>query len=305
MPTLNDLQLSCPFKPEEKRPMLIRKQDYPGKIWPPDNALTSDIVYTIISTDTFTFGIFELAPGSSFDPWDIHPGDEAYYLLNGRLTMRGENGVFQYLEEKDGAYIPFKAWHKAYNFEDIPMRVLYFITPRAWDENIVPEGMLTDGSAKQFKGSNEGMPDVRSVIQYTTARSACTDDCGSFPVDAVKARKAPHVIYKVKDCDKMINIHGNKHPMLMKLIMSNDLGHFGEFILPAGSLGPRVSEPEVHAGDAAVYCEEGPFFINLVDLQDSYELQPGDTFFLPAGTRYQLVNFQPKQVHAIFGITKL
>lgn len=306
MAGLSELQLNCPFKPEEKRPLLIRRQDYPAKLWPPENAETADIVYTIISTDTFTFGIFELAPGTSFDPWDIHPGDEAYYLLCGKLVMRGENGVFQQLEVKDGAYIPQKAWHKAYNFSDEPMRVLYFIAPRAWDENIVPEGMLKDTSSKQFKGqNNENMPDIRAYIKNTKARTPCTDDIGAFPVNACEARMEPHIIYKVKDCDKLVNIYGNKNPMLMKLIMSNDCGHFGEFFLPPGSIGPRVSEPLKHAGDGAVYCDKGTMMINLVELKDSYELLPGDTFFIPAGTTYQLVNFSPSQVHGIFALTEL
>jgi len=34
-------------------------------------------------------------------------------------------------------------------------------------------------------------------------------------------------------------------------------------------------------------------------------LEPEDTFFLPAGTGYQLVNFENKPIKAVFAVTKL
>jgi gentisate 1,2-dioxygenase len=50
---------------------------------------------------------------------------------------------------------------------------------------------------------------------------------------------------------------------------------------------------------------DGPITVNLNELEESFVLQEGDTFFLPAGTSYQLVNFEAKPVKAVFGITKL
>ena len=48
-----------------------------------------------------------------------------------------------------------------------------------------------------------------------------------------------------------------------------------------------------------------PVTINLNELQESFVLEPGDTFFLPAGTSYQLVNFEAKPIKCVFAITKL
>ncbi len=39
--------------------------------------------------------------------------------------------------------------------------------------------------------------------------------------------------------------------------------------------------------------------------EESYVLQEGDSFFLPAGTSYQLVNFEAGPIKAVFGITEL
>ena len=79
MAKLMDILEHFPFDPDKKVPMLIRKQDYSTALYPPNDASTSDNTFTIIATDTFMLGIYELAPGSCFMPLDIHPGDESYY----------------------------------------------------------------------------------------------------------------------------------------------------------------------------------------------------------------------------------
>ena len=47
-----------------------------------------------------------------------------------------------------------------------------------------------------------------------------------------------------------------------------------------------------HKGDAALYCVDGPVTVNLVELEESFVMEPEDTFFIPAGVSYQLVNFE-------------
>ena len=98
MAKLFDIMGKFPFAPDDKKPMLIRKQDYSTALYPPDNAFTSDNTFTMITTDTFMLGIYELGPGGVFAPLDIHPGDESYYILNGPVVQRSGNGQFAYLE---------------------------------------------------------------------------------------------------------------------------------------------------------------------------------------------------------------
>lgn len=305
MARLIDILENFPFKVDEKKPTLIRKQDYSMALYPPDNAYTSDNTYTIISIDTFTLGIYELAPGSSFDPMDIHPGDESYYILKGPVVQRSGNGQFAYLETGDGLYMPQEAWHKAHNFSNEIVRVLYFIAPKAWGKDIPPKKIPTDFETKFYKGpNNDNLPDMRNII-IDYERQGCTDDIGAWPVPGPVARKAPQAVYAVRDANKLNCIHGTKHPMLIRFITSNDYGHFGEFILPAGGYGPRCSEPDSHKGDAAIYCLDGPVTINLLDRQESYQIEEENTFFIPANTKYQLINFQGKVAKCIFAITSL
>lgn len=304
MARLADILEHFPFDPDKKAPTLIRQQDYSTALYPPNDASTSDNTFTIISTDTFMLGVYELAPGSCFMPLDIHPGDESYYILDGPVIQRSGNGQFVWLDTGDGLCMPKGAWHSGHNFTDHKTRILYFIAPRAWSKDIPPAAIPSDEETKYYKGkNNDNLPDMRGAIAGL-GRPACTDDIGHFPAEGEEMRKTG-AIYAVHSYDKLNNIHGTKHPMLLRFITSNDFGNFGEMILPAGGFGPRYSEPDKHEGDGCLYCVDGPITVNLNELEESFVLQEGDTFFLPAGTSYQLVNFEAKPVKAVFGITKL
>lgn len=305
MAKLKDILEKFPFEPQDKRPALIRRHDFSTALYPPDNAFTSDNTFTIVSTDTFMLGIYELCPGGVFAPLDIHPGDESYYILKGPVVQRSGNGQFAWLETGEGLFMPEGAWHCCHNFSDEKAAILYFITPKAWDEFIPPAVIPTDEETKFYKGpNNANLPDMRSHIA-DISRQGCTDDIGRWPpVDPAECRKTG-AVYAIRDFEKLNNVHGTAHPMLLRFITSNDYGHFGEMILPAGGYGPRCSDPDTHEGDGALYCIDGPITVNLVDMQESYVMEPGDAFFLPAGTKYQLVNFENHAVKAVFAITAL
>ena len=103
MAKLFDIMGNFPFQVEDKKPTLIRKSEYSTALYPPNNAFTSDNTFTMVTTDTFMLGIYELGPGGVFAPLDIHPGDESYYILNGPVVQRSGNGQFAYLETGEGA----------------------------------------------------------------------------------------------------------------------------------------------------------------------------------------------------------
>lgn len=304
MAKLKDILGKFPFEPSKKEPKLIRKEDYSTALYPPNDAMTSDNTFTIVSTDTFMLGIYELGPGGVFLPMDIHPGDESYYILNGPVVQRSGNGQFAYLETGEGLFMPEGAWHCCHNFSDEKARILYFITPEAWNENIPPSYIPSDEETKYYKSkNNDELPNIKDKIQ-DISRQGSTDDIGNWPVEPQHAREHG-IVYGVREFEKLNNIHGTKHPMLVRFITSNDYGHFGEFILPAGGYGPRVSDPDTHKGDTALYCIDGPITINLVDKEESFVLRPEDTFFIPNNVKYQLVNFENHVVKVVFSITKL
>ena len=100
MAKLVDIQGRFPCEPDNKKPTLIKKWEYSTALYPPNNAFTSDNTFTLVTTDTFMLGIYELGPGGVFAPLDIHPGDESYYILNGPVVQRSGNGQFAYSCQK-------------------------------------------------------------------------------------------------------------------------------------------------------------------------------------------------------------
>lgn len=296
-----DLMGRFPFEPEDKKPKHIRKDEYFHHIYPPNNADTSDLNYLIASTDKLLLGIYELAPGSSFDPIDIHPGDEAYYILNGPVIQRNANGQFIEVDSEEGLWIPQEAWHKAYNFGSETASILYLIAPKAWDEHVPPKEFPSDAECKMYKGSNNNnLPNISPLPGID--RQPTTDDIGKWPVEGKKGRQDPLPLYKISEENKLVTIHGSKKPMLVKFLISNDYLHLGEFILPAGGLGPRASEADSHEGDCVLYAYDGRMTVNLLDTLETFIIEEEESFFIPAGVRYQLINFESKPIKAIFAI---
>ncbi|HWQ78425.1 MAG TPA: cupin domain-containing protein [Anaerovoracaceae bacterium] len=301
MPRFKDVMGKFPFEPEDKKPALIRKDQYFHFLYPPDNPYTSDLNYLIVSTDKLLLGIYQLAPGSSFDPIDIHPGDEAYYILNGPVIQRNASGQFVQVNTGEGIWLPREAWHKAYNFGSEQASILFFIAPKAWDEHVPPAVFPSDEETKMYKGkNNDSLPYISPLPGID--RQATTDDIGKWPIEGAEGRKAPYPLYRIPEENKLVTIHGTKNPMLIKFTVSNDFMHMGEFILPAGGVGPRTSEPDSHKGDCVIYVLEGPITVNLPDTLEAFIVDKGDSFFLPEGTTYQLLNFNAHPVKAVFAI---
>lgn len=301
MAKFKDLMGRFPFEPEDKKPMHIRKEQYVHFLYPPNNPYTSDLNYLIASTDKLLIGIYELSPGSSFDPIDIHPGDESYYILNGPVVQRNATGQFVQVNTGEGIWVPREAWHKAYNFGSETARILFFIAPKAWDEHVPPAVFPSDEETKMYKGKNNSiLPDISPLPGIN--RQGTTDDIGKWPVEGSEGRKAPFPLYRISEENKLITIHGTKNPMLVKFFISNDLMHMGEFILPAGGVGPRTSEPDSHKGDCVLFVVDGRVTVNLPDSEEAFIIENEESFFIPEGVRYQLMNFESHPVKAIFAI---
>lgn len=302
MPRFIDVLERFPFEPSEKKPTLIRKADYMHHIYPPNNAFTSDNNYLLLSTDTMLVGIYELAPGASFEPIDIHPGDEVYYILEGPVVQKSNYGQYVEVHTGEGLLIPQETWHQGNNFSNHKVRILFSIAPKAWGEDVPPKVFPVADDTKTFKGRKSA--EIPSVAgRNGLVAMPTTDDLGSFPVDGPASRQKPSAIYRIRDEEKLVTLHGNDSPTLLKFIVSNDFIHVGEIIVPAGGgKGPRCSEPMSHGGDLLLYCLDGPITVNLPDLQEVLIMEPEESVFIPAGTSYQLVNFDGYPVRATFTI---
>ncbi|MCL4487747.1 MAG: cupin domain-containing protein [Chloroflexi bacterium] len=302
MTNVKEVMGRFPFTPEQKRPTHIKATEYFDFIYPPHSPGYSDLSRIIASTDKLLVGTYQLAPGGSFDPADIHPGDEAYYILDGIVTQQNPvSGQFVQAKKGEALWLPIASWHKAFNFEDEIMRILFFIAPRPWDEHIPPPNFPQGDDMKMYKGKhNERLPKAGTIP--SVARLGTTDEIGHWPIEGAEGRQGPRPFYRITEEQKLINVSGWRNPMLVKFFVSNDLLHMGEFSLPAGGTGPRLSEPDTHRGDCVLFVVRGSVTVNLPDTEEAFIIPAEDAMFIPEGVRYQLINFEAHAVKAIFCI---
>jgi len=302
MTKTNDIMGCLPFPPDKKEPKLIRKDEYVDGIYPPAAPEFSDLTRFIVSTDKMLLGTYQLAPGGSFNPPDLHPGDEVYYVLDGTLTQQNAvNGQVIRAYKGESIYMPREAWHKAFNFENEILRILFLIAPKAWDEKIPPDNYPDGDDIKEYKGKNNSQYKTLAPL-YKRTRIGTTDDIGRWPVEGPEGRKDPMLFHTIKEEDKLLNVYGPNNPLLIKFFVSNDIIHMGEFILPAGGKGPRLSEVDEHKGDCTLFVEEGPITVYLPESEEAFIVNVEDTMYIPENTPYRLMNFNAKPVKAIFGI---
>jgi len=290
-----------PFSPQDKRPLHIKGDLIKQFIYPDKRPHFSDLNYLYLSTDTLTVGTWQLGPGGTYDPPDIHAGDEVYYLLEGTLTERNPClGEFIEVRKGEALLLPQKGYHKGYNFGSSVMKVLYVIAPKIWPDSAPPMDFSGD-KMKMYKGpNNKNLPTHPPIAQWNI--HGTTDDIGRWPVKGPEARKEPILFYHITEDKKLINVHGTSFPMLIKFFVSNDLVHMGEFILPAGGVGSRASEPQSHKGDLCLNIEVGPVTVFLPDTKEAFDVQVEEAMFIPAGVSYQLINYTEHTVKAIFSI---
>lgn len=144
------------YPPREKRKACVMKQSELAKFIYTETALeTSDLNWLIASTENQTVGEYQLAPGSHFDPADVHAGDEIYYVLRGEVTMfQPESGQIVVVKQGEGILMPKGCPHVGYNFTESESRMLYVVAPRIWDEEGMP--LEYTGAYKTYKYEERG-----------------------------------------------------------------------------------------------------------------------------------------------------
>lgn len=155
MPTIPAYFGNFPFSPAEKKPFHVTADRMKMFIYTGNKPYSSDLNYLLASTDLVTTGIYQLAPGSNFDPADIHAGDEVYYVLEGTVhLLNPETGQTVTMGKGDSVLIPKGTPHRGYNFTDKAAVIMFCIAPRIWDESGPPTGYA--GATRLFKSERRG-----------------------------------------------------------------------------------------------------------------------------------------------------
>ena len=120
-----------PFPPDQKKPALIRQQDEIYSNYGKGNdKMTCEI---FISTDKILLSAWIVPPGQSFQPPDIHTGEEPYYVLKGIASVNNpETGQVVEAKAGDAVFMPAHCWHAVYNFGDEDMYLCAIIEGKPW-----------------------------------------------------------------------------------------------------------------------------------------------------------------------------
>lgn len=120
-----------PFPLNQKKPVLIRQQDETYSLYGNDNNRMNCEIF--ISTDKILMAAWAVPPGKSFQPPDIHTGDEPYYVLKGVATINNpETGQVIEAKAGDAVLIPAYCWHVVYNFGEDDMYLCAIMGENPW-----------------------------------------------------------------------------------------------------------------------------------------------------------------------------
>lgn len=260
----------------------------------------SDISYIYVSTEEFTASWYTVAPGSRFEPADYHAGDEVYFVLEGTLTMLNTStGQTVSVHEGEGLLMPMGTPHIGYNFGTVPTKTAAFLAPKIFADQSFPTDTI--GKMKVYKHTDFGQPYDTSLLP---ARAGVLDDLGAWPVEGAAGR-ASNLFYHVPENRKLLAIGGVDNPVLLKFIVSNDFLNLAEMILPSGGKGARMTDPDSHEGDCAIYMHKGCLSVLIHDTNETFQIRDDEVLFIPKHTTYQLFNYESEPQHPLICTVKL
>ena len=300
---------NLPYPPDKKKPCLIRKNDHKIFIFSPEVPEESNLVELIVSTDQIHCGFMEMAPGSTWHFVDEHLGDETYYIISGNLTeLECVSGECVEAHPGDTLYIPMGCKHKGYNFSEEKQRIFWVIAPQMWPEQT--DTSFPYASIRIYKNGTDklklGSKTESSVGLKKEFKLKVRDvnQLGKFPVAGKEAREKPIYYYVMNGKNCITTVFGLKNPMRLRFFVSNDFMHVGEFYLPAGGVGSRVSESDEHGGDTVIYGVKGPITVFLPETTETYCIEEGDVMYLPPGAKHQFINYNRSPIIGYFAIAK-
>lgn len=295
-----------PFDAAKDQPMRIGREQVGYFTYPDIEYLASSDLNTLfISTDKLTLGYYELSPGAQFSPADHHPGDECYFILEGQLTeVNCFSGQACTLNPGESLLIPHGAAHGGYNFSDRKMKAVFALAP-----NMVEPGTQTfptdlEGKWRVLKGADEGSYQAYPPFEQKRYLGSI-DRIGNWPVLDEEHRAEPKYLRVAHEHDKLDIVSGYDNPYLMRFSFSTKYLHLGEIVLPAGGKGCRITDPESHRGQTAIYVHTDCLSAIVTGTRETFKICPDEVLYIPENCEYQLMNYEAEPVHAIFAISEL
>lgn len=223
---------------------------------------------------------FEMPVGTRFgnspDFKTYYDCAETYHCLKGEFTFHcPETGEVHVLRAGDTLYFPPKTWHWGYNFGGETCHILECLTPRT--EEACELHALAARPLEDIRlGPRELIGDWRPGEARGTQRA--------------RLARAGDYLYEVVGLEK---------PMRVGLVCSTEMLTVGVIDLHPG----QESEPVTHPGDKVVFGLEGRANLFLPEATPNWwEVNPGDSGFIPGGVAHAFFNTSDAMAKLIFGV---
>ncbi|MCI7135201.1 MAG: cupin domain-containing protein [Clostridiales bacterium] len=284
----------------KNEPILITREKLGYFTYPDFDIPHSDLNTLLVSTPGLFAAYFELSPGTQYGPPDYHPNDEIYIVLEGELTQVSPfSGQAVTVKAGEALIMPKGCVHCGFNFGQVKAK-MFSCSPGIVDDQLFPLDM--DGKWNIYKrGSREEFPEPRPLHRNT--KLGTIYDIGKWPMDFAELRKETQYLYKVSEEDKLRVVRGLDYPILMKISVSNDAIQVGEYIIPAGGIQCRMSEPDFHPGETCIFVVSGEMGVFMTETRETFKVLPGEAIYIPANQSYSMMNYGSEPIHATFVIT--
>jgi len=244
----------------------------------------ADWVYA--STSKIHHLVFGLAPGRSFrhspDFRTVFAADELLYVLSGTMVIvNPQLGEVNRIETGATVFFRRDTWHHAFAFGPEPLRVLEFFAP--------PPAAGTSSSYARAQPylDESSYRDDRWLGRWPAARAERDAKATIVPI-------APgDVLWMMDGHDTLVGIHASTEHLTAGVIEQR----------------PGANAPRSHGGDASFHVVRGTQYmlITAIDGEPTvgkrwYELQPGDGFYVPEGTTYELHNVGAETTELVFAV---
>lgn len=274
-------------RPKYEGPSPIRADSVALHLWGDATAgEVADWIY--LSNENLHHIVFGLGPGRAFrhseDFRTIFAADELLYVLEGTLILvNPEFGEVHRVNVGEAVFFRRDTWHHAFNFCSGALRVVEFFAPP-------PE----TGASSAYARTKDLLLTPRYLDESLVGSWPCSKEAGG--------RKA--TLHVIRDDDDILwELAGQEGNVLVGIYVSTEHLTAGKVVLrPGGRSGIRR-----HGGDMSLQVLSGPIHVLLPDgggPQDErwFELEKGDGFFVPRGTRYELFEVSGHEASLLFGV---
>ena len=243
------------------KPTLVRASETSLLLWGDETTGFVNDLFHAQSTQLILVTI-GMPPGRRFHHSEtnkpVYTGNAGLYVLEGQYTVQfPDTGEVRVAEQGEMLLLRGPQWHFGYNFSDRELRVLETISPLA------SPGALTDLVCP----APEAGFDAQAIKNFPATRTVPR-------LEVVTRRTALNIII------------GKQHHTLLKVFASTDKLTVAVFDLNGG----QRTDPIKFSRDATLYVEKGRLNVRIQADGIWEELNPGDAYFFPADTTWEVFN---------------